>query len=225
MSGQTGHEACALGQAWWRSTHTCEGTSPRPLPRGHQGRQFRPGAGGYGPRSWPSLALPPCAPGRSRASIRIGSGYAPFPAQAGPCRKEEGAGGGGRGMTLPNACPVAPAARGWAGQGLRGPGEPMEPLPAARGFHASWLCPLAAAEPPVQAGREGGHRLGGQGLSSPPSVPSNLEELGPIPGWNWSAPFLPGLRGDRLPPLLPALCHPAHLGPRQPLGAGFKNKR
>jgi hypothetical protein len=37
------------------------------------------------------LALPPRAPGRSLASIRIGSGYALFPARAGPCRKEEGA--------------------------------------------------------------------------------------------------------------------------------------
>lgn len=60
----------------------------------------------------------------------------------------------------------------------------MEPLPEARRFCASRLCPLAAPEPHAGASSrswEGGHPSGGQGLSSP-SVLSNLEERGLIPG-------------------------------------------
>lgn len=97
LNGKAGHRLEMSGQARPGASipapHASEGAPRRQAP----GPQFRPGAGGCRPRNRPPLALPPRAPGRSRASIRIGSGYAPFPAQAGPCRKEEGAEGGGEG--------------------------------------------------------------------------------------------------------------------------------
>lgn len=138
-----------------------------PQPWCHWSWQLGPGAGGYRPRHWSPPALPPRAPGRRRASIRIGSGYALFPARAGPCRKEEGAEGGGRGRTLPSACPVALAAwgEGWT---RWGPGRPWRRAGGLRRLGQ------VASEPPwgLQAG---------PGPSPPLSVPSHPGALGPIP--------------------------------------------
>lgn len=152
------------------------------------------------------LALPPRAAGRSRASIRIGSGYTPFPAQAGPCRKEEGAEGGGRCVTLPSACPVAVADRGegcpwpaWGAWGARG----------ARGVLAGSLIaygPKVALESPV--GPSGRAEGGGHPSDGPSPSPHHL----PQPPWGtWPdprgetdpPPSLPGLKGHRHS-LLPA---------------------
>lgn len=72
-------------------------------------------------RSLRGPAMPPGAPGRSRASIRMGSG-SHRPARAGPCRKEEGPCPAPAQRPRQARCP--PAAPGWAG-----PAPPNRPQP------------------------------------------------------------------------------------------------
>lgn len=166
-----------------------------PQPWCHQSWQLGPGAGGYRLRHQPPPALPLCAPGRSRASIRIRSGYALFPARAGPCRKEEGAEGGGRGRTLPNACPVA----GCLERGLARVGA-WEPLVPCWRPEASRPGSFSASMGP--SGRAG---------PKPPTVCSQPPRITwPHPrGETGLPPSLPALKGDRHPPPLPALAQGA----------------
>lgn len=96
-------------------------------------------------------------------------------------------------MTLPSACLVALADRGggWRGAG-EGAWGAREAFARERGFHANRLCPQVAPKSQVgPSGRSegGGHPSAVHGPSPPPSAPSQLGELGLIPGVKLAIPL------------------------------------